>query len=75
MPWLATLIGICFMVGFLCFAVLLKFGVWAAYAEFGLVAAIFLCIGSFIGGLPIGFLFDRQERRRQQQSDSQYRGQ
>jgi hypothetical protein len=25
--------------------------------------------------LPIGFLFDRQERRRQQQSDSQYRGQ
>lgn len=72
MPWLASLVGICFFLGFLCFAVLLKFGVWAAYAEFGLIPAILLCIGAFIGVLPIGFLFDRQQSRRQQQSGSRF---
>ena len=74
MPWLSTLVGICFLIGFLCLSVLLKLGAWEAYAEFGLIAAILLCGGALIGVLPIGFLFDRQERRRQRQSGSRFHG-
>lgn len=63
-----------FSVGFMCFGVLAKYGLYAILADLGMVWVFIIGIGAFIGLLPIGFLYDRQEALRRRQDGVRFFG-
>lgn len=61
--WVSLVTVVC-TAGFICFGVLIKYGLYGVYDVWGMTGVLVLGFGAAIGILPIGFLYDRQEALR-----------
>lgn len=62
-PFAVLLFVIISVAGFVCFGIVLKFGLVAIYQQYGFGMTVLLSVFMVLGFLPLAFHFDREERQ------------